>query len=650
VGIGLRGWFALVLVLVTINPAGAASQTAPDIQLTFDKLFFSRTDTFTATGRITNTSEDVHRSSRLTISVYPAIGSGPLAEADTSGSPLVTQTWFQMLPPGVTEIALRQQLDELDIGEGVYPAELKLTLADNLTLVDRSFLIIVDPKDKPLPVALVWSLHQRERRLPNGVFSDNALAALIDNRPNTEGLLSRQLKDLASAPSVKVNLAISPTLGRQLNAMAGGYSWRREKTVTKVPKDGREALMATDWLKRLQKLSDQGQVEILGAPYGQAVLPLLAGWGWLEEGAGQVKRFSEPENKVLPAVPAAGFYLPGLLVDATSAGWIADNGFAYAVAMTDAQEVNGPKVRPPLKFGRDGRDLTIFSGDPDMADRLTTVAPEKAAVEITALLAQRLLTGGRDIPVIIAPPDPDWSPSPDLLRGLYQALSETDWVETINLSTALALEGRPAKLAAVHSPKPESDYRRKLRATRRLFKDFSAGVSRNNALRQRLESQFYIAQSIDYLDPKEKTRSIGDVYLDDIDRTIEGEFKKLELVPPPGITFSTKNGKVPIVIVNHTDYPIKARVVLSGKEFGFGGGKRSEIVLMPKENVISRDVQASFIGSSEVTVDLFVGERRIAESQIEVKVSSFLRYLVVIASGFLVVLAAVVIVLKGRSR
>jgi hypothetical protein len=509
-------------------------------------------------------------------------------------------------------------------------------------------LVVVDPKDKPLPVALVWNLHQKERRWPDGVFSDNLLAGLIDNRPNNEGLLSRHLKALESAPSVKANLAISPTLSRQLNIMAGGYSWSLDKTTKKIPKNGRQALMAGDWLRRLQELRDREQVEILTAPYGQAVLPLLAGWGWLEEGAGQVRRSAAPENYVLPSAAPAGFYLPGLSIDKTSAGWIADSGFDYAVALAE-DETGNPASRPPLKLKSRGRDLTIFSGDPEIAERLTTVASGKAAAEVTALLARRLLAGGQDNPVIIAP-DPDWSPSPELLSGFYQALTETDWIEPINLSAALALKSRPGKPATVRPPKPAEEYRHKLRVSRRGLRDFSAGVSRGNALRQRLESQFYVAQSIDYLGPKEEERSIGDIYLDDINRTVEAEFGKLELVPPPGITFSTKNGKVPIVIVNHTDYPVKARVVLSGKEFSFGGDEKSEVVLMPKENLISRDVRAGFVGSSEVTVNLFVGESRIAESQIEVKVSSFLRYLVIVASGLLTLLGATGIVLKARSR
>lgn len=647
--------FIILLAAFVVQTTPATAQSMPAVNLSFDKNFYDPGESFTATATISNPSEEKLQFDRLTISIFPALKPGAsLSQAfKNTGRPVISQNSYTPIPPGETKVGLSRNLQTLELSEGVYPAELRLVLAYNETIVDHSYLVVIGPKDRQMPVAMVWNLHQPERRLPEGIFSDNNLAGLIVDKPEGQGLLNRQLSILSELPTVKTNLAVSPILLEQLSSMSAGYSWKEGRTRPAAAETSESAQSAKSWLDSLKKTRESGQTEILTSPYGQSPLPTLADLGWDKDIPGQLKEAQAACNNVLGlnnALP--GLYPPGLFLDKRSASRLVKSKIKYTVAHVNASGDNDATAKPlpPLDFKTSFGHLTIFQSDPEITGWLHAVSPEKAGQELTALLAQRLLSEDSDKIVTIAQDEAHTLPGADLLQQIYQSLAQTPWVKTVTLASLVDQIKSPANLKdAKQQEAIEPGYIKRVERARQDLSDFTAGVSPTNELRKQLEHQLYVCESIDYLVKNDNNfPPIGNIYADNIRRTINSEFAKLELAPPSKITFSTKSGKIPVVVMNRTGYPIKARLSFSGKDFLFSDDKKEIVTLMPKENLISHNITAGFVGISKLNVKIMVGERIIAGRNIEVTVSSVLRYIVMIAMVLSTVGIAAMVYFRGR--
>ncbi len=458
---------------------------------------------------------------------------------------------------------------------------------------------------------------------------------------------------LSEQPAIKANLAVSPVLLEQLSSMAAGYSWREGESVSTASRTDEPAVAAKNWLERLKNTLAGGQVELLTSPYGQAPLPALSELGWGADALNQLKSAKTVHQKILTGDQSPdGLYLPGLLIDKRSAGWLAKAGMKYGVARPGSAAATDSPARPlpPLEFKAGRRALTIFQSDAEITDWLKGAAPEKVGAELTAMLAQRFLSGDTEDIVTIASDEPHALPSADFLAATYQTLSQTPWIKTISLSSALDKQKIPAKLGSVKEAKiKDRAYERRLRRARQDLSDFAAAVAPKNEMRQRLEHQFYVAESIDYLFGQDAAiPPIGRIYSAAVRTTVGTEFDKIELAPPAKITFSTKAGKIPVAIINRTGYPVRVRLRLTGKDFVFSDDKKEQVVLTPKENLISYNIVAGFVGLSKLKVEVAAGGRIIDTTNIEVTVSNLLRYVVVAATTLSIAGVGAVIVARGR--
>ncbi len=646
---------ALILVpaILLIQLKTVKAEASPSVNLSFDKKFYDRSQTFSAKTTIVNESSETLTGTELMLSIFPALKTGaPLESAfDKQKYPIIRQRSYDALPVGTTEVKLTRDLSILDLDEGVYPAEVGLTTANRQTFIDRSFLVIIEPRE-PMLVSVIWNLHQPEHRLPSGVFINNMLAQLIENKPDNQGLLRQQLTILSEYPALKVNLAISPVLSEQLSAMASGYSWGGDKKKRVVSRDSEASQSSADWFSQLEKIRKSGQAQILTSPYGQAPLTAFSARNWRDNISEQLALAKEVSQEVLSLKrPPRGIYLPGLRIDKENARRLNAARFQYTIAQTDSSNTTSAP-RPPLSFKSKNRRLTIFSSDREITGWLRNAYHEKAGQELTAMLANRILAGPKDGIVVIAPDTAHWLPSGQLLQEIYSTLTQTEWIKPVTLKSIPKQPAKPARLGNSREiPSGDDSYQTAhLDSVYNDFRDFASATAPANKLRRRLQRQFYITQSIDYLgDVDEQIPAIGQIYADDIQQTVNEEFSKVSLATPTKITFSTRNGKIPIAIVNGTGYPIKAKLLLSGKDFLFPDDKKS-VALMPKENLFSSNITASFVGLSKMKATIFIGNREVASRYIEVGVSNRLRMLVISISTLLILGVAVAIYERGRSR
>lgn len=649
--------FALILVLLAFSaPLPAAAQTLPTISLTLDKDYYARFDRFSAQGTIVNTSREYAQNVTIALSVLPALGPGEPLYSMSSMSvariqPVLRKEWNRTLSVGLTKVDIVRELTPLELTEGVYPVELSIAFPNRQTLTDRSFLVVIDPRVKRLPVGVMWSLHPGEHRRPDGRFSDDDLARLLKSEPENPGPLEQHLSLIEANPDLSINLAIGATLTEQVSDMANGYDWFDGKEIRHVGRDSSAAQDAGRWLDRLFALAEtEPRVELMSSPYGEAPLPLFARLGWADD----VRRQIDLADAGIPRSKkkrGGGFYIPGLTLDEHTAKQLIEAEFEFTLVLPESTTESTLSPQAPLHFAHNKQRLVVFSADTEIADWSMMATPTKASVELTAMLAQRLLAAGEHDMVMITQ-SADAAPRVELARKVYETLTDLPWIKTVTLSSVPKSASRPARLRTLRRKLTiDTEHRDAVARGRSPWIDFASAVSPNNEVSQRLARQLFRAQSIDFLIESPVKPSVdGKSYVDHVDRVIKSEFSKVKLAPPRAITFSTRRGKIPVAVFNGAGYPIKASLDIQSKDFSFPDDMNKKIVLKPKENLISYDVIAGLTGLNVLDVKISVGDSLIASRGIEVTVSNMLRYLVVSISALLIVGFGAMLWLKGRKK
>lgn len=637
-------FIALTIALITFSPWAANARPLPDVSLTLDKKFYTRSDNFTVSGTVINTEKPSGRV-RLGVSIMPALDRGaPLfGPIDGEQDPLWKKEERRDSMLGLTKLSWTQSIGDLRLGEGVYPIDFALALPDHQTIVDRSFLVVIDPNPRRLRTAVLWSLYPGEHRLPDGRLTGPHPLSLAGNNI---GLLSKHLDMIEKNPKLKINLAAGPALTEQLTNIVDGFEWVGPKKILESGPESSAAIDAKTWLDHLGRLSKSDRVELLSAPYGQASLAVLNSAGWRADSREQIEHGSRPEADR----NGGGFYLPDLIADQDAARDILAAGFTYTVAVNTKRKDFAPRSENVTRVGGKGKSLAVFDADSEISNWLVRAAAVDADVELTAMLAQRFLLNS-DKHVAVLTPRLDEIPAPPLVEKAYQTLSELPWIETVRLSTQTENPGE----AAVFSKGPwpnivDPAYKAKLKKLRRLYLNFTGAIPENSRLGRRLTDLFLRAESIRFMVKGGQSSEFGERYIDSATKTINQELAKIQLAPPKKIAFSSPKGKVPIAIFNGTGYPIKSRIEFSGKDFSFPDEVRKEIVLRPKENLVSYDILAGFNGLNILDVRLTVGKLSIANQNVEITVSSILRYLVIGGTILLVSGLGLMFFLKGRKR
>ncbi len=635
--------FIVLAVLMSWAPLPAAAADIPRLALSFDKTYYSGSDDIMISGTIINTEARYMGETVVTLSVMPALErNAPLFGRPRSGQTAIAQeTWQRDLAVGLTKVDFKGRADTLKLKEGVYPVILAVKPEGGMAFRKRSFIAVLNPNAQRLKVSVVWSFHPGESRSTGGTFVDDRVAELVRSAPDSLGSLQRHLDLLETNPAARVNIAAGATLREQLSALGQGYILEGPEPV-EVSKESSAAQDAGAWLARFDQLTDTRQIEPLTSPYGEAPLSRLAGLGWEEDVRGQIALSTKQEK------PGGGFYLPGLEIDSFTARRLIESGFEYTVAL-DGTPTATQTPKPPLRFDHNKKRLTVFSADAEISSWLVNAAPESAGNELTAILAQRYLSAKGDEMVVMASAV-DGPPSTELAGRVYGVLTKTPWLEPTALSTQA---GKSSKAARVPPPikveTSEDAYLQALAEARELWLDFTAAVPKDNPIQKRLTRYLFRAQSKDALFAAPDDRqSLGRIYMETVTDMIRMELAKVRLAPPRTITFSTKTGKVPVAIFNGTGYPIKARLALDGKDFTFPGEAENDVTLRPKENLISYDVIADFSGLQVLDIRIRVGGFEIANEEVEVTVSSVLRYIVVGMSIVLTLGLGAILVLRRR--
>ena len=419
-------------------------------------------DTLTLRGEITNTSAEpvTGVAALLRLSPTPLVNRGEIAEVlagqgARTGEPVAgTRTDLDdRLEPGASvPFTLSAAVEDLGLGSpGAYVTGVE-ALGDAGTGVvrqdiDRTFLPWWPP-GTTLPTLLLTTLWPL-----TGPPQQDAEGILLSEEPAVQmspaGRLDTLVAAAASQPGA-VSLVVDPQAVQVASDMSDGY----EVLTDSGTSPGTRAGEVAQWLDDVRTavadpVADPaamlyGQPDVVAAVQGRVLAATLRQRPDID---------AATEEALGVALPATVALLPGGVLDQPTADRLARAGLAATVLSDRALPLATPTYFTP------SGSVVLETGEGPLPALLTDsglsaalAMPLGSSAERTAaqqrLLAETLTTVA-ELPetqrLLVAAPEPGWSPPAEGARMIVETLASTPWIEPTGLASALARE--PSTLA-----------------------------------------------------------------------------------------------------------------------------------------------------------------------------------------------------------
>jgi len=647
-----------ILVLLLIFLALPATSLAAPLKLNIilEKSYFTTTETINFKATVLNSSLNTKKRNRISLTIYDRL----FYEEDINNfkikrkKALFRHYWYKQIKPGKNEFSYKKDLAKIRLAQGVYPIRFRLELSNNQVITKNSFLVLIDKKERPLPVALVWDWGEP----PIIDNNSNAYKRSWENRFGTAqkpGLYYRYLNKINQFPNLKFNIAATPLMLEELKSTSEKDEIKKLEKVKKVAENGQAPTPTPTLLDKLKKIvADKNRIELMPAPYSYPSLPFLAFQDWSQDIDKQLMMGKKTiRNTIDENYEYKGVFAPSMDLDTSSAERLSAAGAKYSIVGENTISGRTSIFAPRLLRLENGRSLTAFIADNEFNKILKETSEKELRLKLSAFFAKRFFDSEKNSGTMVVALTSDNSNRlpPEKLEKLFRFIDETPWLQSSKLNdlyqNASPAPGRLKKWRP--GKKFDNSYIKKLMMARSKTNDFNISVSVKNPIRRSLENKLLIAENIYWLRQEAHNRSVSKKYLRDIDETIGLIFGNLKISARQNITFSSKKGKIPIAITNNNDYPLRITLKFEGdKEFIFNDDKIKRITIMPKNNLIVYRVEAKYTGKSNMDITLYSGKRFIAKEKLTVVISDTTKYILRIISVLSLVLIAALIFRKKR--
>ncbi|MCK4778300.1 MAG: hypothetical protein KAS39_07950, partial [Actinomycetia bacterium] len=437
--------------------------------------------------------------------------------------------------------------------------------------------------------------------------------------------------------NVVVNLHISPALFEQIKMISSGFNVKEENKIKKYETSTREVQGAVKILTDVKNLIAIDRVELIFSPYPGVSMPSLLKRNYQDDLDYQFDKAKEVfDTTSTPPDKIKGFLAPSFNLGPDS--------YSYIKKKSDYTVVRDNGLKNVIIDD----DYVIFPIDTKTSDFIkSNENSEIVSQSLIATLAQRLLTStqtAKNIQVI------------DLtgigigkLDIIMQYIEKTPWLKPVSFSSQLGNDYLKKKYVPKATKETDTDrkYFRRLSETKEFFSFFSE-TAENKDLVDELYGYIITAESDYWVRNVDEKNNLGLLFLDRIEKRIESLFDKIDILKQE-ITLSGKAGKIPVAIRNLSGFPFKVIVELSGANFSFPDGNKKEIILRPKENVITFDVEAKKVGNYKITLKILSPSgKNIKTSQLSIKSSNWQSLITWIS--FILILAVILILIKLKIK
>ncbi len=427
-------------------------------------------DQLTVRGTITSTSEVpvTGVSARLRVSPTPLVNRDEIPEVlagagQRTGEPVegaVVEVSDSLSPGQSVPFVLRAAVADLGLG----PAGAYVTAAEALgdagagqvrQDLERTFLPWwpADTPITPLGVTTLWPMTGAPLRDAEGVLLSEEAAVQLSPSGRLANLL-------AAGSGSSVAMVLDPEVVDVAADLADGYLVRQQDG-SAVP--GTRSREAASWLADLRAAVAEPGSDVTGSLYAWPDVDAARRGKLLTRVLGQRAAVAEVTEAALDRpLPARMVLPPGGVALPETLSALAKGGMEAIVLRDQAL----PVVSPPY-FTPSGTALVPTSKGPlfgllvDTGLAATLARPMGTPAEVAsarqALLAETLVIAA-ELPetqrLIIASPDPTWSPSQAAAEMVVEALTEPDWVTPTSMRTTLAHESSSLAREYV-APTPE---------------------------------------------------------------------------------------------------------------------------------------------------------------------------------------------------
>ena len=639
-----------LLWLLSVQPSYAQEQLS--VRISFSKSYYTPSESLAADVKVTNSLGRPLTGTSTTLEIYPRLDRFmPLRDAPTNSVPLLRRTWYGSVPPGEIDQHVDRSLAELGAQSGVYPVRAKFNSREGYSAESASYLVVLDDNQPKLPVVVMLGTAYPLQKDPDGLFVSERLFRQLAVTEGRAGALAQVLETLKSHPELQFTPVLSPQTLISLQQMANGYKVKLAERGGKGKEmkggDGKEA---AQFLRTMQELLKRPGAEAFFYPYGQASLAQLEEAHLSASVPAQITQGYAAAKKFFAEAKITGIATTDLSLGTTFLDSLPEG---VSLATASASQVGSETSATPSPIAMSGKNgkTIVLPIDDELSGLISESSPADLRTKLTAALALRALYGEspQEHAVTIFLNHRGSLAASQSIKIVADTLAESPWLATASPSQAANTAQRPGKPSPI-GPKAKltENYVTKLRKATTRLKTLARNVPIASEEIRNLERQLLVSEDSFFVSGNGEP-GLGDAYLSWSEKKINDIYSAVQVDRSHRITFSSSQGKIPITIRNNNRFPLLANIALNSKGAFQFDDKIRTVRLNPKDNLVTINVNAAFVGTRTLRAIVTSGNTRLGASNIEITVNSYVRYIVVLA-GLIVALFMIAVALGRRRR
>lgn len=570
---------------------------------------------------------------------------------------------------------------------GVYPITITLVGSDGFTALDTlttQLLYFPNASEvQPLNVVLLWPLVDLPSRHAGGIFIPDETDGETDleRAIADDGWLTGILTALESANARDLKFGVSPgaRLIEEIGDMADGF--RRETTdgVRTFAETTAAAQTAKDRLDRLRALVAEARTQSVVAPYA---FPDVTSIDDFEQLSAEIGAAGSVLDETLGVVtdewlfPPAGrldeFTLERLQsADDSTSTFFAEDSLEPAVGELEErcrEDFLGTQYTCPVEVTTAAGSARGYVLDAELQQRFGALVDEPGNIhelqelfaEIAMIWAELPGTAGRVIPLAVPPL---WHPPSAIAARFVRTVAKAPWIQSrtpeggLHVGDEATAPGAISRDLVTDLPpsrvEPDATYLETVDAAVDVVESF-ARIRPEVELIQRLRRDVLVSQSALWWGDDPARLQQGEAFAVNARAEAEAEFAKISIGGRTNITLASKNGSLPLVLQNGTDYPVTLEIKLESRDRDLVLSDRSISQTFPP-GATPLPVQASARSSGAYPVPVRVEASdgyEIYETSISIRSTEFneIALAITVGAGIFLVLFSTVRGIRRRRR
>jgi hypothetical protein len=551
------------------------------------------------------------------------------------------------LPSGTAFVQYPKSIEGLDLREGRYVIEARVT-ADSLPVVElRDRVFIVKPGSQPVPVVLVPRVDAAPGFAPDGRFIvDPARSTRTRDRINgLVQLMNRQ-------PRLSASLAIPPIVLDEWRRVQAGYETTGPAGSRRTAKDSPLANTYVATTRSLRSTLAKGRLELVDVPFAEPDMAGLQSIGGLPDLAAHYALSASIYQVSLAATPTAFTAISGDSISTVSAPYLVRQALR-GVLLKPSSIVTTAPVTPSGVYALRGTPLRALVIDERAAQLLNTRAasPDQVLDRVLSRLTTDTVEGQPLVlPVALDTGRPDDTARLEAFVGLASA---SGWIRFMKATDAIRLS--PSATADLRErphpgPPAPAGYWSTVSEGRRYAEAFVAAAGDADTDADSAQYAALVSESRCWAgrDNRWTGAASGRAFATAASIRSRAVLSKIT-ISSQSLTLSGSEGGVPLSIKNDSGKTLSVVVVGRGSYTSFPAGQRIKTTLRPSDNFLTVPVTLGGGAMSDrLTFTLSAATVPLASTVVELR-ASYLDRIVLVAT-VAIVLAGLLVYIRRKVR